>query len=288
MTNEELVKAIQAGAADAADYLWQLYRQNIGFIQVIANKYKAYAENDDLMQEGYFGLYEAVKRYDAGHDVKFMTYAKYWIDQAMRRYVVRCGHLVRLPEHTVEQIIDYKQIITAYEQVYGGKPHRSLIMRCMRVDEESFKRIEKAARMVELQSLNEPLKDVEDGTLEDVIADKDAPFEGILDDMMQLQLKEELWSLVDTLEGRQPGVIRKRYQDNMTLEQISKDYNVTRELIRQTEVKALRTLSRPKYSRRLLPYLTEDQEVSAFRGCGVNRFNSTWTSSTERAAMMHE
>lgn len=284
-TNEQLVKEIQAGSS-AVNNLEQLYQNNLGFIRKIAAKYAGYAEIEDLMQEAYFGLYEAVQRFESGHNVLFMTYAAYWIEQTIRRYVMRCCHLVRVSEYTAGQVLKYKKYVEAYQQYYGELPSRDEIRAYLYIDEESLKCIEKVALMRQIKSLDEPLKDSDDMSLADTVTSENCFEDNIVNKECHRQLKKELWTMVDSLEGQQPDVIRRRYQENMTLQALADMMGVSIGGVRQVENRALRTLRLPKNAKRLRPYLTEKQEVSAFHGSSVQSFNVTWTSSTERAALL--
>lgn len=121
MSNEELVKLIQDGI-EPVNNMEQLYKQNIGYIKKIANRYKAYEDFDDLIQEAYFGLHEAVQRYENTGETLFMSYASFWIRQAMTRYIENNGRVVRIPSHTYQRVIKYKRIVSAYKSQLDRKP----------------------------------------------------------------------------------------------------------------------------------------------------------------------
>ena len=120
-TNEQLVVWIQTGE-NRAENMVQLWQQNRGFIATIARKYADLAEMEDLEQEGYIGLCEAVRHYEPDKDVKFISYAAFWIRQAMRRYVDNCGAVVRFPSNMVDWIRAYKRAAGQYKQAYGEWP----------------------------------------------------------------------------------------------------------------------------------------------------------------------
>lgn len=111
-----------------------------------------------------------------------------------------------------------------------------------------------------------------------------------LERMQHEQLKAILWECVDSLPGRQPKVIRKQYQDNMTMTEIGREYGVSCEAVRQDQSKALRELRKPKRSNRLRPFLPEEDRIYSMGlvGNGAERFNRTWTSSTERTVIVRE
>ena len=105
--NEQIVGQIQTGEKEQEN-MTLLWQQNQNFIAMIARKYSSCAEMEDLEQEGYIGLYEAVRHYDASSGVPFINYAAFWIRQVMRRYIDNCGRVVRIPTHAVDKIQRYK------------------------------------------------------------------------------------------------------------------------------------------------------------------------------------
>ena len=144
--------------------------------------------------------------------------------------------------------------------------------------------------MVNTKSLDAPVTDLdgkENTTLGELIAAEGNQEEEVLERVQQEQLCKFLWSCVDSLPGRQPEVIRHRYQEGKTLKQIGEAMGTTTEAVRQWESKALRELQKPSRARLLLPFLPEAEEIysQAIRGGGSASFNRTWTSSTERVAL---
>lgn len=289
LTNEQLVSRIQAGEAPA-DAMTQLYEQNRGFIHSIAWRYRAYEAIEDLEQEAVFGLYEAVSRFDAGMGYKFMTYAEKWIRQSIQRYIENNACCLRLPSYAQSRLLQYKRLCSAYQQELNRMPTDAEAAYSMGLSMEQMESVKKNSRRKDLRSLEEEVNGLEgEGiTLGDSVADSFDVEGEVLGKVQQEQLKEELWNVVDGLEGRQPDVIRRRYQGGETLETIGQAYGVSRDAIRQTETKALRELRKPHRAARLRPFLPEAERVYsiAIAGNGAKRFSQTWTSSTERAAML--
>lgn len=289
MINEELVACIRAGAAP--DAMEQLYRQNEGLIKKIANRYDAYAEFDDLVQEGFFGLYEAVQRYESGGDVPFISYAAWWIRRAMRRYILNCCRSVRIPEHTAGMIGKYRRFVSQYYQYYGKKPPRAAIQRFLGLDGKPLDRIEKADYMANIQSLDEPLKMDDELCLGDTVESGRDMESDVAEDIDQKTLKKELWGIVDNLEWQQRKVIRCRYQGDQSLKSVGKVMGISYERVRQIERDAMKKLRLTKNARRLYPflngnaYLSDQEEAMAYHGVGARRFNTTWTSATEKVAL---
>lgn len=282
-TNEELVKDIQSGA-NARESLDKLYQNNRGFIYKIARKYAAYAEIDDLMQEAFFGLYEAARRFEFGYDVAFISYAAYWIRLSIDRYVKNNG-TVRISVHMRERIEDYNKISQIWQQEYSRKPTDKEICYIMGISDEVLERVKAAACMARIGSLDTPVGEDGDATLYDLVPCAVDEYEQVLEDIQQEQLRAAIWPLVDALPENLPYIIRARYQEQRTFVDIARESGVTIEAIRQKEKNAMRILRLPRNARKLQPYLTDVQESTAFRGSAAS-FNRTWTSSTERAALM--
>ncbi len=282
-TNEELVKDIQGGV-NASYSLDKLYQNNRGFIYRIACKYASYAEIDDLMQEAFFGLYEAARRFEFGYDVAFISYAAYWIRLSIDRYVKNNG-TVRISVHMRERIEDYNKISQIWQQEYSRNPTNKEICHLMGISDEALKNVKAAACMARIGSLDTPVGEDEDATLYDLVPCAVDEYEQVLEDIQQEQLRAAIWPLVDALPENLPYIIRARYQEQRTFVDIARESGVTIEAIRQKEKNAMRILRLPRNARKLQPYLTDVQESTAFRGSAAS-FNRTWTSSTERAALM--
>lgn len=282
MTNEQLVSKIQAGD-DVTSNMLQLWQQNRGFIHMIASKFRAYEDIEDLEQEGYFGLCSAVDGYDQDKGV-FISYAGFWIKQRIQRYVENCGSMVRIPSAMRNNIGKYKRLCMNYEKHYGKKPTDGQICYCLGIGEETLDRIQKAAEMAQIASLDSPVKGAEDGelTVGDTVAGTDNIEDTVLDEVHAEELKTVIWPLVETLPGKCPSVIRERFQKGRTLKEIGDHIGTTPERARQYHAQALRELRR---SRVLRPFRDEYISTHAFRGCGAGAYDRTWTSATERTAL---
>jgi RNA polymerase primary sigma factor len=167
---------------------------------------------------------------------------------------------------------------------HGRNPTDTEIAAGMDLILEQVWEIKENAQAVHLGSLDAPVMGIEgseDATVGELTGD-DTDVEGeVVEQIQDGQLKDALWGCVDSLPDRQPEVIRKRYQQDMTLAEIGKTYGVTAEAVRQTHAKALRELRKPRNTKQLRPFLPG---VGIYEG-GVDSFNRTWTSSTERAAI---
>ena len=288
MTNEQLVLRIQAGE-NVAENMEQLYLQVKAFIHTIAWKYRDSGEMEDLEQEGYLALYAAVDGYDPAVGANFLTYAAYHIRQRMQRYLQNNGSCLRLPVHCLESVRQYQRFCSNYQQEHGCEPSDAAVSAFMGLTLEQVGNIKKNACLSNLGSLDSPVTGIdggEDTTLGELTASAENLEEDVLERIEQEQLRVVLWNCVDSLEGQQPEVIRMRYQENMTREQVGQCFGITLEAARQTEAKALRELRKPRNSDRLRPFFSEERSYSmGISGTGVGVFERTWTSATERAAL---
>ena len=282
MTNEQLAICIQSGL-DVSSNMLQLWQQTKGFIHSIAVRYQGQADVEDLEQEGYLALYDAIDGFCPDRGYKFLTYAKHWIVQRMKRYIDSCCHAVRIPPHRQVELQEYRKMVNAYQVHLSRKPTRSEIAHNMHLDSQQMEELEAAMRMAQIGSLDSYVSDDEDSaTLGDMFpCDVDVE-NTVLDDIAGRQLKDMLWGMVDTLQGEQPAVIRARYQQQLTAVQAGELIGITETQVRNLEKSGLRELYRKRY--RLQPFLPETLESLAYHG-SVGAFNRTWTSSTERVAM---
>lgn len=285
MDNEQLVARIQAGE-DVAENMLKLYNQNKGFLAKMAKRYQGLAEMDDLLQEGYIGLSEAVDHFNVDQGASFIHYAAFWIRQSMKRYVDNCGSTVRLPVHAREEVYEYSRAVKEYRKYYGEWPSDFAVCRILSVSREKLQEIKKNVQIGQIQSLSEVLGgDGEDVTLEDTIA-SDQDLEGdAIREVDTAAMKRELWIAVDRLSGDLPGVIRRLYIDGQTLKEVGKDLDLKYEQVRQIEHKALRELRQPGPSRKYRRYFEEYIAAECCHHVGVESFRRTWMSEVEREVL---
>lgn len=285
MTNEQLVARIQAGE-DEAENMLQLWEQNQRFVGSIAVKFSGYAEMDDLQQEGYISLCNAVRNYDAEQGVPFINYAAFWIKTGMKRYIENCCGAVRIPVHAQEDIRKYKKVSNEFRKEYGRDASDREMNGLLGVSREKLDQLKKDVQMGQIRSLSEPVADAEgDITLGDTVASGDDLEGNTMQELDAEAMKKDLWIAVDALPGNLPTVIRYRFLEGKTLQETGQIIGVSKDSVRCKQENDLRALRQSSRGRKYRGYYEEYISAAPVYHVGVESFQRTWTSATERVAM---
>jgi RNA polymerase primary sigma factor len=253
---KDINKRMNEGERNSRDAKKEMIEANLRLVISIAKKYTNRGlQFLDLIQEGNIGLMKAVDKFEYRRGYKFSTYATWWIRQAITRSIADQARTIRIPVHMIETINKMNRISRQHLQEHGYEPDASVLAEKMDIPEDKIRKIMKIAK--EPISMETPIGDDDDSHLGDFIEDQanTAPIEAA----MQAGLREVVKEILDSLTPREAKVLRMRFGIEMstdhTLEEVGKQFDVTRERIRQIESKAVRKLKHPSRSDKLRSFI---------------------------------
>ncbi len=256
---KEISRQMSTGEAKARRAKREMIEANLRLVISIAKKYTNRGlQFLDLIQEGNIGLMKAVDKFEYRRGYKFSTYATWWIRQAITRSIADQARTIRIPVHMIETINKMNRISRQILQETGQEPDPALLAKKMEMPEEKIRKILKISK--EPISMETPIGDDEDSHLGDFIEDLSTP--GPSEAALYASLREATREVLESLTPREAKVLRMRFGIEMntdhTLEEVGKQFDVTRERIRQIEAKALRKLRHPSRSDRLRTFLDSE------------------------------
>lgn len=261
MTNEEIVQKIHDGD-NVQEYMGLLYQQNEPFIMNIVKPLSAYAELEDLMQEAFFGLQDAVEHYDSSVGTRFTTYATFRIKKHCVRYIENYGNTKRLPVYMIQRLNSYEKLL----KEYGGFVDADVVMKALDLTQKQYDELMLIKHTKDCVSIDTTVqtKEADNLTLGDTIADECDIESSVMDSVMC----EELWKQVDTLHDNLKEVIVRRYKEEQQVKDIAEHFGVTTGRIHNLEKKALKRLHNLQAVQRIAEQYDYDCSLAYQSGLG--------------------
>jgi RNA polymerase primary sigma factor len=282
MMNEQLVNRIRNNC-DITENMQLLYENNLPLIKLYIKPYTAYEDMEDLLQEAYFGLLEATKHYETSKNVLFMSYASYWIKQAVQRYIENCGSTVRIPSHRKQLMVRYKKTVQELEQKLSRTPTDKEIADTMRVCAELLPELK--IQMQGVTSLDTPFTDDDSLSLCDMVQADYNLENDVIEKIYAEQSQNELWGIVAHFTAdKENEIIKDYFARSKTLSQIAKEQGVTLEYVRTIRNKGLQKLRTGRARKELLKKF-EIIEASIYRTGKTNYDSHNFTSKVEYIAI---
>lgn len=253
MSNEELVSLIQGGKTELME---QLYMNNKKYIYKIVKRFsyityskyetEAITTKEDLLQESYFGLLQAVKNYNPSKEASFVTYAHFWIMQAIRKYISNCGNVLYVPMHMQQKIYRYNNITGKYLSKYNRLPTKEEYKIELEMNTEQLESVEKFMGIINVKSLDTHVETADESsiTIGDTIPGNTDIENDVIDKITEEQCRNEVSELISkVLKGEvSNNVIMYRYFHGLTMKATGEIMGLSEEQVRQEEAKAIRRL----------------------------------------------
>lgn len=242
-------------------------------------------EYEDLKQEAFLALYDAVKNYDESKGAKFSTYVSYWMKNRISRYICGCTKGIKIQEKAEYTRRKYIKFISEYEMEHGEKPEADKICRYLRVDIETIDRIEKIQRMATIYSSDSPI-DVENKNGISIIDTIAAPNkeDTIIEKIDNERILCSVWGIVEKMPEQEKAVIFYRYKLDMEQNEVADKMQIDVKEVIRIHSMAIRKLRNNQHIRELAKYYS-DTDRDYYIKIGVSSYNTTWNSATEKAAL---
>lgn len=280
--NETLVEMIRGGFS-VSENMQSLYEGNLPLIKKFIKPYTAYECEADLLQESYFGLWEAVQHYETSKNVRFITYTRYWIVQSVQRYLENCGSTVRIPSHTRAKMSRIRKATSQLRQEQGREPTTTEIAAIFGVSVEEVQEIQ--GYMQSVISLDTPIAEDNSLTLADTLQDDLSVENDTVDKIYSEHSKNELWGIVERYTAkRENDIIKEIFLYNKSMAQVAREQEVSFDRIRQIKESGLRRLRMGRARRELLEKF-DIAEAGLFRGSLNNYREHDFVSSVEHTTI---
>lgn len=284
MSNEEIVDQIQNGYSVTFN-LELLYTSNLPLIRLFLKPYIRIKPEDeeDLLQEAYLGMIDAISHYQPDKGILFMSYAEHWIKQRARTYISK-DKSIRIPGHFKEQINRYKKSVQEYEQLYNRNPSDLDMCEYMDVSLEEIKRIK--IWMQDTKSIDEIISDDGSITLGETVQDSFDLEHTVIAKQFKTYKQRTLWDIVDKYTAPpQQLTLKKIYGENKAFKQIAEEIGTTTDEVRKLKETGLKKLRSPKAIKEIREKLEMLEESSIMYRSGINSFNNKGMSNTEYLAI---
>ena len=288
-SNEEIINQIRTRGDSNGELTLQLWERNAGIIRKACKKYKGFIEEEDAMQECYFAFADALNEYNPEGGT---TFAGFCFDRCrwhLFRYIEECGTVVRIPSHERQLITRYKRFVREWSMSHGEEPDDAVICFNLSIPQDTLDRLRIDMSLMDVGTLDTPISEESDTTtIADTVPDGSVNVE---DDALESEFVEEraraVWGAVDTLKPVDAEAIRMHYKQGMTYKEAGEAAGISGEAIRQRIASGMRDLRTRKKYKVLREFVDMSPTYSIGIKGGSNTFNHTWTSSTERAALIN-
>lgn len=284
MPNEELVALIQKGE-NVSENMGLLYEQNKRIIYSLMKPYSSLVDMDDLMQEAFFALNDAVKGFDSSLGIKFMTYASWKVKCHAGRYAADNSRTKRIPAFMQERIRQYHKFKKEYRKEKGVEPNEDEIRKNLKISKKAFDELMLIIYESNCSSLEAVIENSDNLSISDMVADSTNIEESIVDSLTKQQLSRELWEQVETLDDKSSKVIYERYHEGKALQIVGDSLQLSGERVRQIEEAALEQLRKIKKIHQIAKDF--DYDVSAAYHGSLGNFKSFGSSTIEYLVLKH-